>query len=251
MEILTIHPNHLRNEEHYKFHLDFTQLVARQTPAALGIEQQYPFYLTAFDAETAALNVVRGSVMTDELVLADARRDDTFSGMAGTVRSAMNHFDPGIRAAADRLSLLLDTYGNLALKPYDQETASIVKLVSELRNGYLPEVTKMGLSGWVDELEATNNAFETIKKSRYTENTLKPQQNLKLARMATDAAYRALVKRINALIEVNGPTAYAGFVNELNERIENYRLLLAQRRGRNAAAREGDASGGGESAPPK
>jgi hypothetical protein len=251
MEILTIYLNNLRNEEHYKFHLDFTKLVTQYTPATLGIELKYPLYQSALDLEAKALNVVQASVLTDELLVADLGRDDIYSGLAGTIRSAVNHFDPETRAAANRLNLLFDTYGNLSIKPYDQETASIIKLVAELRNGYLPEVTKMNLSGWVNELDAKNDAFESIKQSRYTENTLKPQQSLKLARLETDKAYRALVKRIDALIEVNGETVYAGFVTELNQRIENYQLLLAQRQGRNAKEKEGEGSGEGEDLPKK
>lgn len=249
MEISAINLNNLRNEEHYKFHLDVTKLAAQYTPTVLGIEQKYPFYLAVFDAEAKALNVVQGSVLTDELIDADSERDDTFNGLSTTIKAALNHFDPETKAAANRLKLLFNTYGNLAVKPYDQETASIVKLVAELRGSYLADSTKLNLSGWVTELEAKNNAFEAIKQSRYTESTIKPQQNLKLARVDTDTAYRAIVKRIEASMELNGDTVYAGFVNELNARIGNYQQLLAQRQGRNAKAKESNS--GGEDAPKK
>ncbi len=33
---------------------------------------------------------------------------------------------------------------------------------------------------------------------------------------------------------VNGEAAYTEFVNELNQRIENYNLVITQRKGRNA-----------------
>lgn len=234
MELNALKLNDLRNEEHSNFYLDFRMLVAQYTPAALGIELKYPAYQAAFDVETQALNVVQGSVLTDELFLADSGRDETASGLTGTIRSALNHFNPEMRAAAKRLMLLLDTYGNLATKPYDQETASITKLVSDLEGPYAADVATLGVGGWVAELKARNNAFVSLKNMRYGEDTLKPQQNLKVARQETDTAYRAIVKRINALIEVNGDTAYNGFVTALNQRIEHYQLVLAQRKGRNA-----------------
>jgi hypothetical protein len=251
MEINVLYSNNLRNEEHSMFHIDFTKLVTQYTPAALGIELKYPAYQAAFGVETQALNVVRASELTDELLDAESERDNTFSGMAGTVKSAMNHFDPEVRVAANRLKVLFDTYGNLTTKPNDQETASIIKLVSELRGNYLADATKLSLTGWINELERKNNTFNSLKGSRYDENASKPQQNLKMARQETDKTYKAIVKRINALIEVNGDTAYAGFVTAVNERIENYQHVLAQRQGRNAKDNESDDSGGGEAEPKK
>lgn len=238
MEIAKFKMNSLRNEEHYKFNLDFAGLVTQFTPETLGIQTLHPIWQAAFDTETATLNVVRASAFTSELYDADVARDGTFKGLAGTVKSALNHFEAGVKVAAARLEALLDTYGAIFAKPYDQETAAIIKLVSELEGSYAADVATLGIAGWVADLKAKNLAFDELKKSRYTENTTKPQQNLKLARIETDRAYRAIVKRVNALIEVNGAEVYAGFVAELNQRIENYRLVLAQRKGRKAAGEE-------------
>jgi hypothetical protein len=47
-------------------------------------------------------------------------------------------------------------------------------------------------------------------------------------------------------IATSKETAYAGFVNELNQRIENYRHLLAQRQGRNAKDNEDEGENPGE-----
>lgn len=251
MELNALKLNDLRNEEHSMFNLDFTRLVDQYTPAALGIELKYPAYRAAFDVETQALNVVQGSVLTDELFIADSERDDTSSGLVGTVRSALNHYSPAMRAAATRLMLLFDTNGNLATKSYDQQTAATIKLISDLEGPYAAEVATLGVGGWVAELKTRNNAFDSLKSMRYDENSAKPQQKLKQARTETDKAYRAIVKRINALIEVNGDTAYVGFVDALNQRIEHYQLVLAQRQGRNAKAKEGEGSGEGEAAPKK
>ncbi len=251
MELNALKLKDLRNEEHSQFNLDFTMLVTQYTPAALGIELKYPAYQAAFAMETQALNVVQGSVITDELFVADSERDNTASGLTGTIKSALNHFNPEVRAAASRLKLLLDTYGNLATKPYDQETAAITKLVSELEGSYAADVATLGVGGWVAELKARNNAFDSLKNIRYDENGAKPQQNLKLARQETDLAYRAIVKRINALIEVNGDTVYSGFVTAVNQRVEHYQLVLAQRQGRNAKAKEDEGTGEGEDAPKK
>lgn len=234
MEIGTVALTRLRNEEHYKFNLDFQDLVNQYPEATSGVQPLFEPFQKVFAVEALALNVLRSSAITDDLVVADDRRDSIYSGVAGTIRSALNHFKPEIRAAAARLQKLFDSYGNISEKPYDQETAAIYKLVEELQSHYRADVATLGITEWVEELARLNKAFDTLKNERYTEEVVKPQQNLKLARIETDKAYRAIVKRINALIEVNGDTAYAGFVAELNQRIENYQIVLAQRQGRNA-----------------
>lgn len=242
MELKTLKLKNLRNEEHYKFNLDFENLVTQFTPETLGIQTLYPAYQTASIAEKAALNVVQGSALTDELFDVDSSRDSLFSGLSGTIKSAINHFDHEKKAAANRLKLLLDTYGNLTIKPYDQETAAIIKLVDELEGSYAADVAKLEITGWINELKSQNQIFDNLKNTRYAEHAAKPQQSLKQARLATDKAYRAIVKRLNALIEVNGEEAYADFVMEVNQRIENYNNVLAHRQGRNAKSKAEESS---------
>ena len=70
--------------------------------------------------------------------------------------------------------------------------------------------------------------------TRYTEESGKTMLQMKQVRTQIDASYRTITERINALILINGEADYANFVNELNQRIESYSVMLAQRKGRNA-----------------
>ena len=234
MEILSIQLKSLRNEEHYKFQIDVSSLVDKATPVALGIQALYTIYQAAVVNENTSMDVLRKSAITDSLVDTDNIRDNTFSGIVNLLKSATHHFKPEVKAAALRVQVLFDGYGNVAVKPYDQKTAAITKLVAELQGKMAADVTLLGLTDWLTELKKQNDAFDNLKKNRYTENAAKPQQNHKIARSEVDNAYRAIVKRLNALNEVNGPKAYASFITELNKRIESYSNLLAQRQGRNA-----------------
>lgn len=234
MEIQTLKLGEFRNEEHYKFHSDFSKLIATNPVAVQGLGDKLSTYVACIEQENAVLNVLRASDITGDLSEMDRMRDATFSGMSGTINSAHNHYDANVCKAADRLRLLLDTYGNVPHKPYDQETSSIVKLVAELEGTYAADVAVVGIGGWVSELKTRNTAFDNLKNERYSENGAKPQDNLKQSRIVTDNIYRTVLKRLNALIEVNGETAYMALVTEQNQRVENYRNLLAQRRGRNA-----------------
>lgn len=240
MEIQPLHLSILRNEEHYQFNIDFSNLVTNYSAATLGITVLYPAYQAALAVETKSLDIVRGSATTDDLADIDTQRDSTFIGLDSSVKSMLFHFDATTKAAAMRIKKLLDTYGDVAEKPYDQETGAITKLVNDLQGDYSADATLLGINAWVVELQRLNIQFDTLKNSRYAEGAAKPQENLKLARKQTDKAYQAIVKRINALVVVNGEATYSVFITELNERIANYNNLLAQRHGRNAKAKGND-----------
>jgi len=55
---------------------------------------------------------------------------------------------------------------------------------------------------------------------------------MKKVRVVVDAAYNKIVKRINALIIVNGEAPYAEFVKELNVRIGRAQDSIALSKGK-------------------
>jgi hypothetical protein len=234
MEIEIINFARLRNEEHFQFHTELTAIVEAHTKAALGVEALWARYAAAYADEREALDVVRKSAATEELVDADGARDETFRGLSDVVRASTRHYDESARAAAHRLAVVLDGYGNVGRKPYDEQTAAVAALLDYLRGKGAADVATLGLAGWVAELAAQNEAFDALKKGRYTEAAGRTQLKMKDVREEIDEAYRAIARRIDALAVVNGETPYAGFVNELNARIATYGGALSKRQGRGA-----------------
>lgn len=234
MKIQSIHLFHLRNEEHYQFQTDFKELVEHYTPTTLGIEVIYAAYLLLYADEGTALDVIRKSAVTSEITEADLRRDITFRGLSDAIKACGNHFKIEVKDAAARIQIVLDHYGSIISKSYDEETAAITSLITDLQTTYVTDAAKAGITDWVTELQANNTAFDILKKERYTEEAGKTQLKMKNVRSGIDVSYHTITDRINALIIVNGETTYKEFVNELNQRIEKYNLVLAQRKGRNA-----------------
>lgn len=243
MEIKRIYLSRFRNGEHYKFQFDFAQLVAKYKAETLGVTSLFAQYEQMLAREYAVYEVIRKSDITDLLTDGDIVRDTTFNGLDDTIDGFCNHFDAAIRAAGQRLRIVLDQYGTLTNLPYDVETAKLMKLIDELRLNYADDVRTLGIDVWITALDNQNKAFDALKNKRTTHKADMPESNMKHERLEVDAAYRAIVKRINALAEVNGVTAYQPFIKELNQTIDNYTLLVAQRMGRIAAQ-------GSETTPP-
>ena len=230
MKITDFALSRLRNEEHFHFFTSFRDLVLVFTVLALNIELLFNLFLAAYDNELAALDLIRKNAISDDLVDADDERDNVFRGMSDVVKSALNHFNADVRAAAKRLQVVLDTYGNLAIKSYDAETGGLNSLINDFTTTYAADIATVGLTEWVTELQAKNKAFDDLKNNRYSTEAAKTILRMKEERVKTDAVYRQLVERINALIVVEGEGAYAGFVNELNKRIEGFDNTISIRR---------------------
>jgi len=125
--------------------------------------------------EQAAYREITKSSITVDLATADLQRDFTLRGLSDEVNSKLRHFDPNFSAEARRLKVFFDTYGKLARKAYDKETADITKLVAALRESYATDMETIGIINWVAQLETDNNAFLVLAFSRFSESESKSQ----------------------------------------------------------------------------
>jgi hypothetical protein len=228
----------LRNEEWFQFFTEFKALVEQYYPGMLNIEELFAVFIMLYVDVDQALEVIRKSATTEQLVEADNDRDIDFRGFVDAVKSALSHFDPAKSEAARRLQIVLDQYGNVARKSYDAETASIYNLVQEMNGAHAADIALLGLGDWITRLDADNKAFEVLKNTRYSEEEGKPAFRVRELRKKIDSNYRDMLDRIDASILLNGETQYAAFVNAHNIRVDHYNNIIAQRKGRNAKKKD-------------
>jgi hypothetical protein len=236
----------LRNEEHFRFHTDVVVLIDGDgtpheegegdgrlyTAVTLGIEQDFDAYLIAHNKEDVALELIRKSATTEKIAEADTTRDITVRGLTDSVRTSLQHFNADKREAARQLKVVLDHYGNLAIKGYAEETASIYNLLQELNDNYAAEIALLGIGDWVAQLDADNTAFQTLLDARFAEVAGKTDLRMKEVRKEIDAIYRKITDRIAAQMLLNGEAPFIPFVRDLNARIAFYANVIAQRKGR-------------------
>ena len=232
MKIKRIDFRTFRNNEHFQCQTEFKALVEEFNPAALKIEPLFgDSYIPLYNAEDEALIKITKSTFTDERGDADRGRDQTFRGLVDTVNGALNHFDPDVQAAARRLKIVFDTYGNVAKLPLNEETSAIYNLVQDLYEKYSIEVGQVNIMPWVDKLKADNQAYEALVTGGYEEEAAKTELKAKETRTEVDVVVRQIIERVEALIVVEGETNYADFVRRLNLQFDRYANTLAQRQG--------------------
>jgi hypothetical protein len=229
MDISKIKFSRLRNGEHAQFFTEVDKLIDEVGASVLTIEPQSALLKMVLAREFEALAIIRKSVLSDELETVDQPRDNTFRGSVDSVKSALNHFDANVKKAASKVMVVLNSFGNVAALPYDEETIAIRKLATELRGTCANEISLLALEPWLTVLETQNDNFATIMKERYSEDAGRTALRMKSIRIEVEGAYKKMLKRIDALIEINGEANYTVFVTELNSRIDKYNNIVARR----------------------
>jgi hypothetical protein len=223
MKINTLSTSRLHNEAHFQLQAEFRDLIAAHGAELLKIKPQFDEYRKLYEREDEALKKIVKSALTEKINEADAARDSIFIGMADVCKGMCRHFNPEIRDAALRVQVLFDTYGNVAYKPLNEETAAIHNITQDLQSDkYAADVAAICIAPWVPELKARNNAFEALVKERFSETAGKTDIAIKDARRELDAAYRKICDIINVYVMLEGEANYADFIKTLNAVIAKY-----------------------------
>jgi hypothetical protein len=228
----------LRNESHVSFHEYVMGLIVKIGAGSLGITSLVSTeYAPALAAEVEALDPVLKSDLTGQIADKDRERDDLFRGLVAAIESATHHFDAAKRAAAVTLKGLVEHYGMISSKTYEDERAAIEDLDRELNTpAHKALVTLLGLGDWLAKLVASNKEFVELMEARNEEVSQRPAARMRSARLVTDKALRAILERIEAQITLYGLTStssdYKPFVDEYNALAERFKLTLAQEKGR-------------------
>jgi hypothetical protein len=238
----------LPNDEHYQFFADVDRTIVATGAGAVKIIKEYDAFRKCFNNEDTAYKNIGKSEFTAKLKKADSARDFSFAGLRNVIIGATSDLDPEVAESATRLKIPFGSYGNLARKGGDSESAGITNLLQELNGKYANDVIKVNLTARIAKLDAENKAYIALTDELKKEGASKTPLKVSECRKATDKAFAAIVERVNAAIIMEGEEDYAEFVREINFIIDRYRNHVAQRDGRASAkkkaASESDSEGG-------
>jgi hypothetical protein len=218
--------------------------VERLGIGSLGITALYnDVYKPALNKVLAILDFIKKSFLTREIKEQDRVRDGVTRGFIASAKALTRHPDPAKRAAAERVMMIFDAYGDLADRSYDDQTAAIDDVIREFD---IPEIKALlvllALVDWYDQLKKANKDFTALMDARYVEIGHRPELNMKEARAVLDDALQSILERVEAQVTLYGLTStssdYAPFVREYNALAERYKNILASQRGRRASKNE-------------
>ena len=247
-EIHAFNLSQLRMEESFGFHkLAANEMTKCEDTKFASVKQAYTDALQRFDE---ALKQGGGkSALTLPIQQQDATCDNLYRGLAAQIKSMTGYFDPDTAELARQAEIILQKYGNPTALPYLEEMGVLHNLIQELEAfdgesetespGELRLPTSGRLAaihadGWVSQLKSEVARFEELFAQRNAQNATIETGVAKAARQETDNAYRAAVKRLNALAEVNGEADYIDVINALNTLIDRQQAILKARATRGA-----------------
>ena len=215
----------MNNGAHYEFMKVVNDRFAAETTLRTNASAK-----KAMEALTAALKeedrclvISRRNLITDDIREADKTRDDIFRSL----RKAINGFtDAPVPDVAKAGKVLKQCVADYAINPamqLDRETGLLHNFIADLETKHATEVAKLGLTLYVAPLKEANAKVEQFIVDRTTAQSVIAAGELRAARLATDAAYRHLVKFVNALAMVSGTTDYDALAKFLNEHIDRYK----------------------------
>ncbi|MCD7848253.1 MAG: DUF6261 family protein [Parabacteroides sp.] len=261
-EITALNLGLLQQDEDFGFHN--IALAEFQKCTDSKITELVNNYKAKYDLFDGTMKVGGGeNVLSYDVTRLDQIRDEAYVGLKRQNNVALNDFDPVNAEIARQVDIILRRNGDPTALPYLAENSAIINLVQDLEafdnkqeeerpgelslpasspldgvslEGVTNRLQKIGLDRWVARLKEANEKFITFFTDRNSQQATLVTGATKAARQETDTAYRAVVKRLNALAEVNGDTDYLEIINEMNRLIDRQRAILATRKTLNAKA---------------
>ena len=229
-EIYDINIQRMNNGAHFTFVSNILARAEADTAVKGKAAEQVNNLKAAVSAEDEALKISQKSLLTDEIAKADNDRDALYAGYKKAIEGFLAMPIADMAQAAKILSQHIKDYKINTADQLDKETGLLVNFISDLEDKYAAQVAKLGLTAFVTNLKEANERVRTLTLQRTNEKIGITVGALKTARTASDDAYRALVKMVNALALVFGEKDYTAFIDYVNTEITHYkREVLGQK----------------------
>ena len=217
----------------------------------------YNTFKSALTNEDAAVKIARASEYSAQILKMDNIRDRLYSSIRGT--SEMWE-DLGIEPQATSARAVMHEvriYNVDTKAQFDQETGLLMNFIQPLETPAMQEhLATLGLTASFTQMKFATNEVRRLLALRGDERAANAAFDLKASRQATDAAYDALVERIEALNIIDDQHRFDTFIAQWSAEIARIRQqILSQSSGNSGSGANdgqqstdnGQQSGGGAS----
>ena len=222
-EINDINIQRMNNGAHFTFVSNILTRAEADTTVKAKASELVSNFKAAVAAEDEALKISQKSLLTDDIAKADSDRDALYAGYKKAVEGFLAIPVEDMSQAAKVLSQHIKDYKINTAEQLDKETGLLVNFISDLESKYSSQVSTLGLAAFVTNMKDANERVKTLTLQRTNEKMGVTVGALKTARTASDNAYRALVKMVNALALVFDEKDYTAFIDYVNTEITHYK----------------------------
>ena len=227
----------LTNEQWLEYLREIKALIEEYGPSALGLAVIFSVFCALYDKACIAIKAIRESIFTPLIAKADKIRDYDYNQFQKKIKDALRHYDDNIRFAAEKLHIVSKRYGNVAAEEYNDESASIMLFVKEVRDNFMDEVNILELGTLLNTLEQHNDEFRVLMNQREQEYYLKTQLKMTVPelRKAGGDCYHDMTDITDAMNIINNTPTVTEFLDKIDLKIEHYSQIIAKKDGVNKA----------------
>jgi hypothetical protein len=177
-----------------------------------------------------ALVQVQKSEETEKIVLADDARDKAVVSFRLALKLHASSDDPAEVEASRSLSILFNSFKNLATLNYEAQTLAIDKLTGDLNSqAYSEKINFLHMSNYVTRLEETNATFKTLFSGRMVTTAMTETYDMKSIRKETFKKYSDFCDYVLAMAKALNTPLFITSLNLLNTARKYYSDQLARR----------------------
>ncbi|MDR3266874.1 MAG: DUF6261 family protein [Tannerella sp.] len=222
-QIKEIYFSRLRNEAHYEFFVVVYVLIEKFPEVRRVVESKLDSFNEVLDREKRLVDAARASAYTQLIAEADHRVDYTISSIKALTKAQIHSFNKDVAEAARVLNLRFKEFGNIQQKSYEEESAAVQVMLSDLSGKFAPQVELIiGLKEWVSELVMAEAEFTSLYMDRNVEAAGKPQERMPDVRRQIQELYRQLIILIAAAVMTDPREEYTEFIDQLNVQIKYF-----------------------------
>ena len=249
-EIYDINIQRMNNGAHFTFVSNILARAEADTAVKGKASELVSNFKVAVAAEDEALKISQKSLLTDDIAKADIDRDALYAGYKKAVEAFLAMPIADMAQAAKVLAQHIKDYKINTAGQLDKETGLLVNFITDLEDKYSAQVAKLGLTAFVTNMKEANERVRTLTLQRTNEKMGVTVGALKTARTASDDAYRALVKMVNALALVFGEKDYTAFIDYVNTEVTHYKREVIGQKAKAPSTSDSSAVDSGSSSTP-
>jgi hypothetical protein len=162
----------------------------------------------------------RRSAYTKLVAEADYVLDHALSALSALVNASLYSDDSGTLAAANRISMMLKNYGNVARKAYEAEVGNVKAILARLHGDLAPDVETIGATAQLEKLQAAFNDFNAVFDARNVQTMQKPAETFGEVRHEIDGYYHQIIAVVEANALVDASPEFAALIAKFNPEIQ-------------------------------
>ncbi|MDR1561638.1 MAG: DUF6261 family protein [Dysgonamonadaceae bacterium] len=228
IKLKTITVRVMPNAAHY-YYMKIIKTELSASPAALkdALGDKLAVFIALFEIEEDLMLWTNQKDLTEQIAVANKRLDNALTGLRTLVRSLEFITLASTSQPANRIYKMLQGYGDVNHKPYDEQSGDVSAILKQLQSGgaFYQDVVSLvqpapAIQAMISELNLALIAFQALLDQRDATQQSKPEKTFTEIRKEIDFVYNEIVTIIDAGAVMNVSPAFAAFITRMNPEIE-------------------------------